>query len=176
MEDNRALLLPPLPSILSFPFPFPLSFLRYLVSAPVPVPDSFPLLSAFSSCVRSRGSPLIPVPITVTVPGPILIPVRSFPFLGPVLYPSDGELLNEGIHTASHVDTERRNRENITGNEPRYFFFFLSTASMRCFLSWLTACKGQCMCVLCVCMCVFVKFHITTQSGPVILVILCHSH
>ena len=30
------------------------------------------------------------------------------------------------------------------------------------------------MCV-CVCVCVFIKLHITTQSGPVILVILCHS-
>ena len=26
-----------------------------------------------------------------------------------------------------------------------------------------------------VCVCVFIKLHITTQSGPVILVILCHS-
>ena len=26
------------------------------------------------------------------------------------------------------------------------------------------------------CVCVFIKVHITTQSGPVILVILCHSH
>ena len=35
-----------------------------------------------------------------------------------------------------------------------------------------------CMCV-CVgvvaCVCVFIKLHIITQSGPVILVILCHS-
>ena len=29
---------------------------------------------------------------------------------------------------------------------------------------------------VCVCVCVFIKLHITTQSGPVILVILCHSH
>ena len=28
----------------------------------------------------------------------------------------------------------------------------------------------------CVCVCLFIKLHITTQSGPVILVILCHSH
>ena len=28
---------------------------------------------------------------------------------------------------------------------------------------------------MCVCMYVFIKLHITTQSGPVILVILCHS-
>ena len=27
-----------------------------------------------------------------------------------------------------------------------------------------------------VCVYVFIKLHITTQSGPVILVILCHSH
>ena len=26
------------------------------------------------------------------------------------------------------------------------------------------------------CVCVFIKLHITTQSGPVILVIICHSH
>ena len=29
---------------------------------------------------------------------------------------------------------------------------------------------------VCVYVCVFIKLHITTQSGPVILVILCHSH
>ena len=29
---------------------------------------------------------------------------------------------------------------------------------------------------LCVCVCVFIKLHITAQSGLVILVILCHSH
>ena len=32
-----------------------------------------------------------------------------------------------------------------------------------------------CVCV-CVCVCVFIKLHITAQSGPVNLVILCHSH
>ena len=32
-----------------------------------------------------------------------------------------------------------------------------------------------CVCMY-VCMYVFIKLHITTQSGPVILVILCHSH
>ena len=37
--------------------------------------------------------------------------------------------------------------------------------------------KGRCVCVcMYVCMYVFIKLHITTQSGPVILVILCHSH
>ena len=29
--------------------------------------------------------------------------------------------------------------------------------------------------IVCVCVCVFIKLHITAQSGPVILVILCHS-
>ena len=36
-------------------------------------------------------------------------------------------------------------------------------------------CVSVCLCVS-VCVCVFIKLHITTQSGPVILVILCHSH
>ena len=31
----------------------------------------------------------------------------------------------------------------------------------------------QCVCV---CVCIFIKLHITAQSGPVIVVILCHSH
>ena len=31
-------------------------------------------------------------------------------------------------------------------------------------------------CCVCVCVCVFIKLHITSQSSPVILVILCHSH
>ena len=39
----------------------------------------------------------------------------------------------------------------------------------------ITAQSGLVVCV-CVCVCVFIKLHITTQSGPVILVILCHSH
>ena len=38
-----------------------------------------------------------------------------------------------------------------------------------------TMCNLTCVCV-CVCVCVFMKLHITAQSGPVILVILCHSH
>ena len=35
--------------------------------------------------------------------------------------------------------------------------------------------SGKYVCMY-VCMYVFIKLHITTQSGPVILVILCHSH
>ena len=51
---------------------------------------------------------------------------------------------------------------------------------------WWLVCMGVlcvCVCVfiklhitVCVCVCVFIKLHITAQSGPVILVILCHSH
>ena len=33
---------------------------------------------------------------------------------------------------------------------------------------------SDCVCV-CVCVCVFIKLHMTTQSGPAILVITCHS-
>ena len=41
------------------------------------------------------------------------------------------------------------------------------------FVGALYVCMYVCVCV---CVCVFIKLHITTQSGPVILVILCHSH
>ena len=42
---------------------------------------------------------------------------------------------------------------------------------------YLVATAGFVVCVcVCVCVCVFIKLHITTQSGPVILVIPCHSH
>ena len=45
----------------------------------------------------------------------------------------------------------------------------------------LTLLGWWCVCVCArvrvfVCVCVFIKLHITAQSGPVILVILCHSH
>ena len=43
-----------------------------------------------------------------------------------------------------------------------------------------TCIPGVCLCFVCVCVCVcvcvFIKLHITAQFGPVILVILCHSH
>ena len=44
---------------------------------------------------------------------------------------------------------------------------------------WSTrVCARACVrvCIYCVCVCVFIKLHITAQSGPVILVILCHSY
>ena len=42
-----------------------------------------------------------------------------------------------------------------------------------CIYVFMNACMYVCIYV---CMYVFIKLHITTQSGPVILVILCHSH
>ena len=41
---------------------------------------------------------------------------------------------------------------------------------------YLTMCVFKMHVCMYVCMYVFIKLHITTQSGPVILVILCHSH
>ena len=38
----------------------------------------------------------------------------------------------------------------------------------------ISLCVCMCVCVF-VCVCIFIKLHITAQSGPVILVILCHS-
>ena len=43
-----------------------------------------------------------------------------------------------------------------------------------CYLYVVSFCLFS-VCV-CVCVCVFNKLHITAQSGPVILVILCHSN
>ena len=53
-----------------------------------------------------------------------------------------------------------------------------------CMYGGMCVCMYVCMYVfpalsyvcICVCMYVFIKLHLTTQSGPVILVILCHSH
>ena len=46
------------------------------------------------------------------------------------------------------------------------------TRSLYLYNSYLSS---EFLCV-CVCVCVLIKLHITAQSGPVILVILCHSH
>ena len=49
------------------------------------------------------------------------------------------------------------------------------TRSLYLYNSYLSSEFLVCVCVF-MCVCVFIKLHITTQSGPVILVILCHSH
>ena len=41
--------------------------------------------------------------------------------------------------TSPHVDIARGRREYVAGNEPRYLFFFRSTASARCFPTWRAA-------------------------------------
>ena len=41
--------------------------------------------------------------------------------------------------TSPHVDIARGRREKVAGNEPRYLFFFRSTASARCFFTWRAA-------------------------------------
>ena len=46
-----------------------------------------------------------------------------------------------------------------------------------CVCVYLCVCMCVYMCVyVCVCVYIFIKLYITAQSGPVILVILCHSH
>ena len=67
--------------------------------------------------------------------------------------------------TSPHVDIARGRREWVAGNEPRYLFFFRSTASARCFPTWRAAFPR----LEPVCVCVFIKLRITAQSGPVIL-------
>ena len=52
-----------------------------------------------------------------------------------------------------------------------------STCTIRMYVCMMYVCIYVCMYVCSyVCLYVFIKLHITTQSGPVILVILCHSH
>ena len=41
--------------------------------------------------------------------------------------------------TSPHVDIARGRRDYVAGNEPRYLFFFRSTASARCFPTWRAA-------------------------------------
>ena len=55
--------------------------------------------------------------------------------------------------------------------------FFKKTIPLPGVSLALVGCNTDSLCVcVCVCVCVFIKLHITAQSGPVILVILCHSH
>ena len=65
-------------------------------------------------------------------------------------------------------------------NQP--FLFYICFSFHPCLLhfphgvyNYFAVSCAFCLCMY-VCMYVFIKLHITTQSGPVILVILCHSH
>ena len=61
------------------------------------------------------------------------------------------------------------------GNASTVLYYTILHTARKYFSSSNTSVELQSVCV-CVCMCVFIKFHITAQFGPVILVILCHSH
>ena len=54
-----------------------------------------------------------------------------------------------------------------------YVCMYVNVCIYVCICMCIYVCMYICMYV---CMYVFIKLHITTQSGPVILVILCHSH
>ena len=47
--------------------------------------------------------------------------------------------------------------------------------SICMYVLFIYVCMYICMYV-CMYVCIFIKLHITAQSGPVVLVILCHSH
>ena len=75
-------------------------------------------------------------------------------------------LANQKIGNAEEDGCGERERERARENveEALLIVVITSEQSILCFV-----------CV-CVCVCVFIKLHITAQSGPVILVIICHSH
>ena len=57
-------------------------------------------------------------------------------FLRPVLYPSDGELLDEGMHVWANLTTSQHNerKEEVdSGERAPILVFFRSTASTRYF-------------------------------------------
>ena len=58
-------------------------------------------------------------------------------------------------------------------NDTYYENLWSDATTYVCMYAYMYVCMNTCMYV---CMYVFIKLHITTQSGPVILVILCHSH
>ena len=67
---------------------------------------------------------------------------------------------------------------NEVGEHPLLFFLFFmeKTSKREAKTIDRSLDDGGYTAAVCVCVCVFIKLHITTQSGPVILVILCHSH
>ena len=60
-----------------------------------------------------------------------------------------------------------------------YWYIYYIPGIVESAIILILQCVCVCMCVcvhVCVCVCVFIKLHINGQSGPVIPVILCHSH
>ena len=86
-----------------------------------------------------------------------------------MLYPSDGELLDEDMHVWANLTTSRHSEmmEVVDSGERAPVLVFLP---LDC-VGEVFSCMACCMCV-CVCVGVFIKLHITAQSGLVILVIL----
>ena len=143
------------------PAPVPVQFacVRPLVSTPVPDPDQFPspLPLLFPPCVRLLVSTPVPVPAPSTFSFPIPTPFPSAP-------------------PAPRLRPRPRPRSLLlvprTRLPPQYKCMYRHQA-LRTEMSG--ARKRN---YVCVCLCVYVyllKLHITAQSGPVILVILCHS-
>ena len=63
---------------------------------------------------------------------------------------------------------------HIAAQSGRNILLVLIVSLLICHSHWSS--EGGINVCVCVCVCVFIKLHITTQSGPVILVILYHSH
>ena len=54
--------------------------------------------------------------------------------------------------------------------------YFMSTFGLTMVYVCMHACSMYVCVFVCKYVCILVKLHITAQSGPVIVVILCHSH
>ena len=70
----------------------------------------------------------------------------------------------------------RLRMHNIYHNRVNTWKVYKGTILVLCVSKCVCVCERERVCVCSVCVCVFIKLHITAQSGPVILVILCHSH
>ena len=99
-------------------------------------------------------------------------------------------LINTHTHTHTHTQRERERERPVhvifskfltTGTfhfpsahhfpEKEHFFY---ESGIRTVVDANVLVRIVCVCVCA--LCVFIKLHITAQSGPVIPVILCHSH
>ena len=140
-------------------------------ASPVPVPI---LCSSTDLHLRPRFR-FRPVPVPVPVPAPFLLPspftscVSSFPLRFRPHYlsrPRSRPQLRFRLRSRPRLRSHPRTRSLLPA---------LQTPLHRRYDALERSPVFVCMCV-CVCVCIFIKLHITAQSGPVILVILCHSH
>ena len=110
-----------------------------------------------------------------------------------MLYPLNGELLDEGMRVSANLPTHQcsERKKGVDRGERAPILVFLPLNCVGEVFSCMTCCILQirpgarvndgnvqveapycCVEDLCVCVCVFIKLHISAQSGPVILVIL----